>query len=76
MPKTHARVWVAKPNQVVRARTPEELARQQVVVHPWSLTELWGEDAAVRYMKTMGMTDRAVRENTAFHNQNSRHELK
>lgn len=64
--------WIAKPNGLVKAETPEDLAHQHVIVYPWSLTRIWGERAASRYMKAQGMSDAAIREVTEHHKK-SRH---
>jgi len=48
-------VWSAKPNEIVKATTPEELAKKGIIVNPDSLVELWGPRAPKRYAQTLGI---------------------
>jgi hypothetical protein len=61
------KAWVAKPNRVVKAQTPEELGSRDFIVDPYSLINLWGKDAPTRYMKARGMSDKAIEEMNIHH---------
>ncbi len=52
--------WVAKPHGIVKALTPEGLARLGVTVFPFALQDIWGKDAPARYMKAQGLSDEAI----------------
>lgn len=57
--------WYAKPNEVVKACSPADLAKKGIIIHPFSLPG--GLFNAIEYMKARGMKPTAIFDMICFY---------